>query len=165
MAPSTEYLFDADVLIDYVDADPSLIGLVSSDLAPSHVASIVRKQVGGLSKRQCRAQGLNIIEPSTQDLLEAANLGRLMSVHDAVCFVLARQRGFVCITNDKALRRCCADDRVRTRRGLRLIVDLVEGGFLTKRRARAVVESMACSNPGHIGPDLVSRIVRLIDGT
>lgn len=151
MAGSEEILLaDADVLIDYRDSDFSILGVVSQRIAPVRVIRQVLQQVRGISARECAAVGIEILEVETATLLEAGRLTLAVGFEDALCFVVCRDRGWTCVTNDRALNTLCRTAGIKVTRGLRLLVDLVNAGQLPSTRASAVARAMHESNPAHI---------------
>ena len=143
-------LADADVLIDFASTDRPLLGLVARHLGPLKVVRQVLDTVDGLSHSDCRELGIEVIELDTEMLLDAAlGVGRL-SFEDRLSLVACARWRWTCITNDGSLRRACEAANVETKRGLRLLLDLVRGGQLTKPRALRAALEIAKTNPRHI---------------
>ncbi len=155
--PTNELLFDADVLIDLCEVDSSFIKLISENIARAHIATRVLQEVEALSPSRCASLSLLVERPTTEELLAAGKLDCTISFADKVCLIMSRERGWTCVTNDRKLRSCCSKHRVRTRRGLRMVVDLVRAGVVSKKHAVNVAENIAQSNPGHIGVTVLAR--------
>jgi len=68
------FVVDASVLIDYIKTDITILTLVSRHIAPIHVASPILAEVEQLSAAAAAKHGLQIVEPSLEQV-EAA-LGR-----------------------------------------------------------------------------------------
>jgi hypothetical protein len=66
---------------------------------------------------------------------------------DRFCFVVARDNGWTCVTNDKALRRACEGAGVTVLWSLELLLDLVNGGHLPAEDASQAAERMHLDNP------------------
>ncbi len=73
--------------------------------------------------------------------------------------VLARERGWECVTNDRALRRVCESVCVSVRWGLELMVELVERQALGADEAAEIARAIHEANPFHVGKEVVERFV------
>ena len=63
-------ILDANVLIDYCDSDVSILGL-ASEQRRMYVAGPVLDEAKELDEDECGRIGLRILQPSTEQLLEA----------------------------------------------------------------------------------------------
>ena len=151
MNQSNELLFDADVLIDYCEVDRTIIRLISERIARAHVATPVLGEVTALNKTRCAALKLQVDQPTTEELLAAGALNEPISFKDKICLVLSRERGWMCVSNDRKLISCCETHGVATLRGLGLLLELVRVGAMTKRRAGTLANKIGEVNPSHIG--------------
>ena len=52
--------------------------------------------------------GMEVIDVETPTLLAAAEVKAPVSFNDSLCFVVCRERGWTCVTNDRALTACAA---------------------------------------------------------
>ena len=100
-------IVDANVLIDYLDTEPSVLALVAREAGPLFVATEVLAKVDQLDVTVCEELGLSIAVPSLSQLLEAAVRRPGLAFDDVVCLVMARDNGWCCVTNDRALRAAC----------------------------------------------------------
>ncbi|MEX2516641.1 MAG: hypothetical protein WD572_06985 [Gammaproteobacteria bacterium] len=146
----TILLADADVLIDYIKSDFSILGLVARYTAPVYVLQEILVTVDGLSKTLCRHHGIKVIETDTELILTAGGKGGAMSPEDWLCYLQCERNGWVCVTNDKALIRTCRENDIACRRGLRLMIDLVGSGHISKAKAKRVAIAIHQINSGHI---------------
>ena len=153
----TVLLADADVLIDYRDSDLEILALITQHFARLVVASPILDEVSGLAADRCGALGIEVIEPEMTVLREAALPEPNVSFNDRLCFVICRNKGWTCLTNDQALRRLCRRRGVAVRYGLVLMVDLVETGAISCERALSVAERIHKVNPLHINQSILSR--------
>ena len=87
------------------------------------------------------------MEGTLEQLLEAGAAGGALSFADWMCLVLARDRGWTCVTNDNRLRRGCTDAGVGVLWGLQLMVKLVEAGEMGATDAVDVAEAIRETNP------------------
>lgn len=155
--PRRLLVVDANVLIDYVGSDRSILGLAAEFIGPIHVPRPVLEEVEQLDEADCARLGIRLAEASTAQLLEAgAGRGRL-SFSDRLCLVLARDRSWTCVTNDRALRRACADLSVPVLWGLELMLELVSLRGLTAGAALDVAMAIHRSNPRHITAEILER--------
>lgn len=152
---SQPLLFDANVLIDYAAADQQLLRLIARHLAPIMVPTAVFCEVHGLRESDAASLGLNLVEPTAAQMVAASNPLPGLSFNDKLCFIMCRENGWVCVTNDEKLRRTCRDYRIPTIRGLRPLIELVRGGQLKAQRAVKTVKAMHYENPFHISTDVV----------
>lgn len=143
-------LADADVLIDYAQTERRVLGLISQHVGPLKVLDPVLRTVGALSKTDCRALHIEIVHPSSELLQQAAEERSRVSLEDHLCFLVCRAEGWTCATNDGALIRLCTEGGVSIRRGLRLLLDLVERGVVTRARALDLALAIHKQNPHHI---------------
>ena len=159
----TVLLADADVLIDYRESDLAILALVARHLGPLAVLPSVLDEVRGVTAEECGRLGIEIVEVETEQMLLAAQVESSVSFNDRLCLVMCREEGWTCLTNDGALRRLCKRHGVETRFGLGLMVDLVEAGALTRRRAVAVARRIQASNPLHITDRVLARFLHALD--
>ena len=86
-------LVDANVLIDYVKSEVSILGLAAHHLGEVYVLPTVLAEVDGLDEDECERLGLRVVEPELIQLKAAALKRRQLSVEDHLCVMLARERG------------------------------------------------------------------------
>lgn len=156
MPTTTLLILDACVLIDFQAAAPGVLAAVRASIGPIHVASAVLAEVDGLTPERALALGIEVIDPPTELLIDAAAARGRLSFPDRVCLLLAEARGWTCVSNDGALRRACAATGVPTLWGLETIAIAVEQGHLAADAALAAAESIAVENP-FITVDLIRR--------
>lgn len=153
---------DANVLIDYVGSNLSILGLVAELVGPIYVPRPILEEVGGLDEAGCARLGIRLAEASTDQLLEAgAGRGRL-SFSDRLCLILARDRSWTCVTNDRALRKACGEISIPVLWGLELMLELVSLRRLTAEAALDVAAAIHRSNPRHITPEILERFERKV---
>ena len=159
----TVLLADADVLIDYRESDLAILALVARHLGRLAVLPPVLDEVRGVTAKECGRLGVEIVEVETERMLLASEVESSVSFNDRLCLVVCREEGWTCLTNDRALQRLCKRHGVETRFGLGLMVDLVEAGALTRRRAVAVARRIRVSNPLHITDRVLDRFLDALD--
>lgn len=146
--PRDFLILDACVLIDYFNTDPGILALVARNHGNVFVTSNVLAEVKKVSDAKVRSLGLQIVTPEIDLLVDAEERSRHggLSVEDWTSLLLAEQYGWCCVTNEKRLRNECKRHKVPCIRGLRLLIDLVESGQLSKADAVNVAEKMSEQN-------------------
>lgn len=142
---------DANVLIDLCEADRSVVRLLSDRVGKVHVPlPVLRDEVDPVDEAECADLGIVPVEPPLSMAVEAAKRRAGLSFHDHLCLLLARERGWTCVTNDGRLRRECAAECVPILWGLEAVALLVDGGALTAEAAEDVGLAIQRANPRYI---------------
>jgi predicted nucleic acid-binding protein len=162
-AARTVLLADADALIDYRESDLRILELVVQHLGRVAVLAPVLDEVRGVTAAQCAHLGIEVVEVETEQMLEASEIESSASFNDRLCLAMCRNQGWICVTNDGALRRLCERHGVDTRFGLGLMVELVAAGVLTVGRAVAVARQIHASNPFHINERVLARFIAALE--
>jgi hypothetical protein len=140
-------ILDANVLIDFIDADASILAIVSKHVGTIHVASPVFEEVDQLDASMAQSLGIDVVEPELELLDEAVRTRGRVSVQDRVCFLLAKSKGWICVSNDGGLRRVCVAENVSILWGLEMMGRAVEAGALPGEAALAVARKIQENNP------------------
>lgn len=151
---------DASVLIDIVDANETVLALIVQHVGRVIVPTPVLAEVDTLDELKCAALGLEVVEPTLDQLREAAVPHPALSFADKVCLIVARDAGATCLTNDGPLGAECEANGVPRMRGLRPLLVLVERGALPLAVAVGTVELISANNP-YITPAIVEEFRRL----
>lgn len=151
-------LVDANVLIDFATTDPEVLALVVRHVGAVHVPREVFDEVDQLDEAACAKLGLQIVEASVDQLLEAGSQRGRLSFADRVCMALARDNGWTCVTNDGRLRRECLEAAVHVMWGFQLLISLVDCGAMTADAAIAVAEAVGRANP-YMKPEVVAAFI------
>lgn len=146
MVTRREYIFDSCVLIDYLDGDDSVLPQFSKHVGRSHVVLDQLAEVDGLDGPTCTRLGLQIEEPTTEQLQEAGARPTYLSFRDYLCLVLARDNHWTCVTNDKGLHRACKITGVSAIWGLHVLIELVSVGQRSTEEAIVIAEKIAEAN-------------------
>ncbi len=155
-------LMDANVLIDYQKSDFSILGLVGKYVGEVHVLTTSLNEVDGLDVVDYERLGIKVIEPGLIQLLQAAARRGQLSFRDHLCLLVASAEGFVCVTNDKPLRRACAEEGVAILWGLQMMTSLVEKRAMPAHDAIRTAERIHISNPLHIPRTLIDRFAQAV---
>lgn len=157
LIPTTAwFIADANVLIDYAQTSPDILGLVAMHIGPVYVAAAVLDEVEQLDEAQCQAIGLTLVEGSLAQMTEAAQRGGPLSFEDKLCLVLARDNGWACLSNDGPLREACKAQGVSVVWGLEIMLWLVQARHLDADRAIEVAEAIHLSNPLYITRKIIT---------
>lgn len=160
--PESPLILDADVLIDYCQSDIHVLRLISSHLGPIHLATPVLDEVRALNERTCAGLGIELVEPETEYVIRAGEERGSLSFEDKLCLYLAKDNDWICVTNEKPLRKECGKEGVKTVRGLELLAFLVEEGGITKKRASHIAVAIHEQNPLYINKQVVQRFLERI---
>lgn len=153
------FILDADVLIDYVGSELRVLSLTARHVGPVHVARALAQEVEGLTESRCVRIGLQVVDPTLDQLSEAGEHRAGLSFQDRLCLILARDHEWICVTNDKRLRRECGRIGISVLWGLQLMVELVSLEEMSAADAIAVARKIQTGNPYHITPAIVARFV------
>ena len=157
-------IMDADVLIDFIKVDRSIIRLFVNKVGPMFVASPVAEEVGEVKDvRELTRIGLIIVEPEIEDAFEAAGEPKgPLSFCDKLCFLIARRNGYTCVTNDKNLRKLCQRENVSILWSLELLIELYVHGGISLEDALKVAAGIQEVNPKHITREILERFEKKI---
>ena len=148
---------DANVLIDFVEADPSVLTLVSKHLGQIHVLRAVLDEVEQLDQAECERLQLKVVDGTVEQLVEAAAERGQLSFEDRLCMIVARDGGWICVSNDKPLRTACGEQGVQVWWGLEMMAELVEAGHLEVEASVQVAEKVHDANPRYITKGVLLR--------
>lgn len=139
-------LADANVLIDFRDADQTILSLAAEHIGPIYVLHVVLEEVKDFDEKRAQSLGLVVVDVPTELMLEVDLLPHRLRRADRLCFLACRDNDWICLTNDRLLRTHCEGRSIRTRWGLELLLELQTRGVLTRARAIEIAESIAAGN-------------------
>lgn len=151
------YIIDANVLIDYLKTDISILTIYSKEIGQIYVPTDVLEKVKQLETGACDRLNLEIVEPTIEQYLEAAPKIRGLAFDDRVCFILARDNKWHCISNDKQLRVICEENGVSVLWGLELMLPLVERKLIEPTEALQMAKDIHESNPLFVNKTILKR--------
>ena len=156
-------LMDANVLIDFCKADPTVLKIISDDIGRVHVPTpVLIEEVEDIQREDWTALGITAVEPSTEIALRAAKGRPGLSFHDLLCLLMAKEMGWTCVTNDARLRRECEAEEVSVLWGLELLAILVEQRVLTEKAAAELGGAIHVANPAFITQSVIERFRKRI---
>ena len=161
--PPDALISDANVLIDFVEADPEALHLMATTLWQLHVSRDVLREVRALSVQRARSIGLIICEPTIDEVRAASAPVGGLSGPDRLCLAMAKGRGWACLTNDQRLRGECAISGVQVLWGLEALLMLHKAGALAKAHAIKTAEAIRKANPRHITEEILRRFCDQLD--
>ncbi|RKY05784.1 MAG: hypothetical protein DRP56_08600 [Planctomycetota bacterium] len=153
---------DADVLIDYAKSAPHVLRLISAHIKKLYVALSVVKEVDQLDTADIEKLDIEIITPSFAQIVEAEQIRKdkpSISGRDAISFVLARDHNWACLTNDKALRSYCRDQKITCLWGIGMMRHLVDANKLTPQKALRIAQDIQSKNR-RITPEIIKRFTK-----
>jgi hypothetical protein len=140
---------DANVLIDYVDADEDIIRELVKYWGTVFVPTRILHEVKKLLPERAGELGLTVIE--TPLILPTAPG---LSGPDRACLHFVISEGWTCIANDTLLRRECKRQCGKVVWGLEMLLKLVSAGQITKARAKGIAERI-----GGFNPEITSKLI------
>lgn len=143
-------ILDANVLIDLLQCDKMILPLISEYVGQVAAATTILEEVQGFTSDDCIELGIMLVEPSLDQVMTAAESPTPLSFYDWICFLLAEEGGWICVTNDKALRRQCTSRNLAVIWELEMLCLLVEAGGLPKEQYREIFLSIKERNPFYI---------------
>ncbi len=151
-------LLDANVVIDYAITELAVLGLAARHIGRVYVVRSVLDEVEQIRERDFKRLGIEVVEPSLEQLVAAgeAERGRL-SFTDRLSLIVAHDSGWTCVTNDRALRKACREQRVPVWWGLQLMLTLVRAGELAPKAALAVARAIHEDNTRHLTAEILDR--------
>ncbi len=150
------FVLDACVLIDFIDADPTILAAVAAHLAPIIVPRPVWEEVEDAGEERAAELGLQIIDIDLSMASAAIAAVGALSFQDNLCLLLAAQHGWSCVTNDGALRLACKNANIDIIWGLELILLLVHAGGLGTSEAKAIATAIHEANPYYITEEILA---------
>jgi predicted nucleic acid-binding protein len=155
---------DANALIDYASTDESVLALAARHFGPVIVPSPVLDEVEQFDIADCERLGIRVVDPTLEQLLEAASQRGALSYEDRICLIIARDAGWSCVTSDRRLRAACEADAVPVIWSLELVTMLVDAGELSAEQAISIAEELHAISPWHITGEVVDEVRRRVDG-
>ncbi len=140
---------DANVLIDYAKSAPDLLRLISKHVQTLYIPLPVLKEVDQLSIKEVLDLGIVIVEPTLLQIIEATKIRMKkpsLSGEDAICFVMARDKDWTCLTNDKPLRTICSLHKIHCIWGLEIMLYLVSAKVITDKKAYHIAQDIQSKN-------------------
>lgn len=149
-------ILDANILIDFLKSDQTIIKLICKYVGQIFLATPVLSEINEIDESDCSELGINLVDPDLEHLVLASEAKGPLSFQDKICLFLAKERGWVCVTNDIPLRQRCEAEGVSLIWGIELICILVESGGLPAKDAKVIILDIKRQNPKYITDDIVA---------
>ncbi|MFK5986112.1 MAG: hypothetical protein QM479_11905 [Pseudomonadota bacterium] len=155
---------DANVLIDYVESDITILAIYSAEIERIIIPEIILDEVEQLTFEECEHYGLQVVSEEMDVLnLASTNVHGPLSFQDKVCLYLTKSiDNAICITNEKALKRFCEEQEIPVKRGLKLMVELVEHKKIDAEVVLEVAQQIHRNNPLFITDKIIEEFTRII---
>ncbi len=153
-------MVDANILIDYLNCDETLLLLIKKYIGQICLASPLLEEVKSLDLDRCKKLGIKLVEPTIEQMFWAADQEFAISFQDKICLIMAKDHNWTLVTNDKALRKRCESDGISLIWGVELICMLHEHGGLRKEGARTTILDLHRNDPLYITKEIVNRALR-----
>jgi len=98
-------ILDANIVIDFLKCDRTIIKLICSNVGQIFLATPVLSEINEFDENDCTELGITLVEPDLEHLMRASEKKGRLSFQDKLCLLLAKERGWTCVTNDKPLRQ------------------------------------------------------------
>ena len=136
---------DASVIIDYQRYAPEILVLAHKHIGE---VSILRQNLKEAENKGINCEQLNfkVISPTVEQLQLTANKQGRLSMEDRLLLLVSSMSGYICVTNDKQLYRECKKQKVKSMRGLRLMITLVSKGVLDRDKAKQIAKEIGHNN-------------------
>ncbi len=154
-------VLDACVLIDYLKTDRYILPLMSKHLGRVLIPSPIIVEVEDFKEVEVVSElGIAIIEPNIDDVFNAATGVGSLSFQDRICLLVAKRASATCVTNDKRLRKNCANEGVQTIWGLEALVLIHESGRISSNEAWKIIMGINEINPKYVTQGILDRLSR-----
>ena len=164
MDPIPEIIIsDACVLIDYCRTNKKILRLVSRHIWRVYVLRPVFTEVNELDEPTADRLGIKIIEPELTHIQEAGKRGGGLSRTDRLCVLVAKDKGWICWTNDIGLRKLCRKENIQVYWGLEAMIFLCRLGHITKEDAIETARQIHKINKKHITEEIIDRFINKIN--
>jgi rRNA-processing protein FCF1 len=136
---------DANVLIDFYETGKEIFKILKEEVK-LYVPLLVLNEVSQLSLDEAERLGIILIDSCFELINEAESLKNGLSFPDNVCLLTALKENYICVTNDRKLKKECLNYGVKTIWELELIIFINERGRISKQQALNVVQAITKIN-------------------
>ncbi len=156
-AAPTPIICDANVLIDYFEADKRILTLVVRHAGPILVPSSVLDEVDQIDVEEAGRLGLMIIEPEDIHVIQSGTQGGPLSRNDKLIIAIAKDKRYICWTNDSHLRKRCENNGIHVYWGLEMMLRLCQMRCLSKHTAIRTARKIQKNNSAFVSPDIIDQ--------
>lgn len=139
-----------------------MLSLLSDNVGRVHIARSTFEKVEQLTAAAARKHHLTIVTADFDTVFRASQERRALASDDRETLLIAKLNDWICITNDRALRRACKAEDVHCLWGLEPMKALVGHRLISRSEAIVVARNIQVSNPGYITEGIVSKFAEQI---
>jgi rRNA-processing protein FCF1 len=139
-------IVDANILIDFCKTNKKILRLLCKELEKVAVPFLVLQEVDELNRHEAEALGITVIDSDMQTIENAFGVTNGLSYQDNLCLLTASRENYICVTNDKRLKRECQDKGIRSLWGPELLLFLFQEKRITQKQARQLMAEIASIN-------------------
>ncbi len=142
-------LLDTNILSDIAQEDFSVFAVLVAEYGAVLVPRSIVDECSDVDVCLLTGIGIHIVEATPEQTEEAFRLNgerQRLSIQDCGCFVLCRDRGATCVTNDKCLKRFCEENGVNGLWEFQALIPAVRDGIMSADHAMAFAEGVARRN-------------------
>jgi rRNA-processing protein FCF1 len=105
---------DANILIDFCKTNKEILRLLCKEVEKVAVPFLVLQEVDELNRHEAETLGITVIDSDMETIENAFAVTNGLSYQDNLCLLTASRGNYICVTNDKRLKRECQDKGVRS---------------------------------------------------
>ena len=134
-----------------------MLKLLATHISPVYISRSTFQNVNDLSENEARKNHIIIQTPALEILMLSAQTRGRLAYDDRETLLLAKKYGWVCITNDKPLRKECKKEKVSVLWGLEPLKLLVINHLIVPDKAISVAKNIQEENPRYITVEIVEK--------
>ncbi len=158
-------ILDACVLIDYWKTESKILAEFGKHIGKLHIADPVLKEVEDINdSEELLNLGVRIVQPEVNDIIEAGSKRSQLSFQDRLCLIIAKRKDFICVTNDKTLRRFCEIEGINIMWGLEMLLLLHEKNVISYSHAAKIAKKIQNINPKHVNDKVIQKFITKLKG-
>jgi hypothetical protein len=146
-------------LIDFCKVDKTILSVVCEYVGTIHVPSPVLNEVDQISEDEAADLGIVVVEPQLEQVIAAGARRGGLSFEDRLCVIMARDRDWVCVSNDGAVRKACEHENVPALWGLEMMGLAVAAGGLGLHEAERAAWAIHSQNK-FVTKEIVERFIK-----
>lgn len=143
------FILDANVIIDLRNSDHLDLTESLAQTVGVFVVEETREKVNGLSKTLCKSLGLSILEPTLEEILDAASFQDevpQLAEDDALTLAVGFKRNLNIVSNDTRVRKFSDAKNHSSHGGFFLLLFLFDKNILTKNECLEVANDISKTN-------------------
>lgn len=158
------FIIDANVLIDYCKSDLLMLKLLATHISSVYISRSTFEKVNNMNENEAKRHQIVVQTPDLDILILSSQTRGPLAYDDRETLLLAKKYGWICITNDKPLRKECKKENVSVIWGLEPLKLLVLNHLIDPDKAISVANKIQKENPRYITVEIVERFINQIRG-